>query len=446
MMPRGVAGMLSLLLVFALEMRAQGEVVLSVGGEPVTRAEFEYYFRKSSHRTPDAFLPSFIDYKLKVRHAHDTGMDTLPAFRRQLAWYRGKLLRTYRVDVAEEEQAVRRMYLRGEQRLQANDWIRVAHISKYLPQHADHREVLRARRQMDSVYAALQGGADFAALARRYSDDGTCKDGGGVLPWMPVNRNMQEWIDRLASLEKNRISAPFYSPMGIHIVKWIDRKPGISFEEKRDRLTDCLERNAAPAWKPLSGGQEERLARQVQEVHDGLLVACLSKRYRSGDEAWQESDLERFFEQHRSDYAWDLPHYRGAVVHCKDKKAASAIKKYLKKMPVGQWEDALRRLAGGAAAPKARIEAGVFRIGSNQYIDKLVFKCGGFQPDPDLPYTFVMGKKLKKGPERYEDVREAVVRDYLAVYQDAWLKELRRKYMVEINQEVLKTVNNNGSN
>ena len=57
-----------------------------------------------------------------------------------------------------------------------------------------------------------------------------------------------------------------------------------------------------------------------------------------------------------------------------------------------------------------------------------------------------MGKKLKKGPESYEDVRETVVKDYLAVCEDAWLKDLKRKYKVEINQEVLKTVNNNGSN
>ena len=61
-------------------------------------------------------------------------------------------------------------------------------------------------------------------------------------------------------------------------------------------------------------------------------------------------------------------------------------------------------------------------------------------------YVFVMGKKLKKGPESYEDVKDAVIKDYQAVYQDAWLKDLKRKYKVEINQEVLKTVNNNGSN
>ena len=289
-------------------------------------------------------------------------------------------------------------------------------------------------------------GADFATLARRYSDDEACKNVGGVLPWMPVNKNMQEWIDKLESLERNKISAPFYSPMGIHIVKWIDRRQGVSFEEKREQLLNYLEKNGNCTWKELSAEQKEELEFRVQELQDGLLAAYLSQKYQSGDEAWNEDDLERFFKQHKSDYAWELPHYRGAVIHCKDRKTASAIKKQLKKKPVSQWKDILHTLTGDDASSKVRMEAGVFQIGTNRYIDKLVFKCGSFQPEPDLPYTFVMGKKLKKGPESYEDVREAVVKDYLTVYEDAWLKDLKRKYKVEINQEVLKTVNNNGSN
>lgn len=446
MMPHRLVGMLSLLLVFASGMRAQGEVVLSIDGEPVKRAEFEYYFRKSSYRTPDAFLTSFINYKLKVRYAHEMGMDTLPAFRRQVDWYRGKLMEDCRTDAESQEQAARRLYLQGERRLQAAGWIRMAHISKYLPQQAGRREEQEAKRQMDSVYAALCEGADFAELARRYSDDRTCRDEGGMLPWMPVNRNMQEWIKQLSSLEKNEISAPFYSPMGIHIVKWTDRKPGISFEEKRGQLLRYLERKGNCAWQELSEGQTALVELRVQELRDGLLAACLSQKHQSGDATWRESDLEHFFQLHKSDYVWELPHYRGAVIHCKDKKTAAAIRKRLKKKPLSQWEEALHGWAGDVSSPKARMEAGVFQIGTNRYIDKLVFKCGSFQPDPDLPYVFVMGKKLKKGPKSYEDVKEEVVRDYLATRKDAWLKGLRQKYKVEINQEVLKTVNNNGSN
>lgn len=124
---------------------------------------------------------------------------------------------------------------------------------------------------------------------------------------------------------------------------------------------------------------------------------------------------------------------------------ASAIKKQLKRKPVSQWEDVLHRLIGNASFPKARIEAGVFQIGTNRYIDKLVLNVVTFSPIP-LCLMFCDGKETEKGPESYEDVKDAVIKDYQAVYQDAWLKDLKRKYKVEINQEVLKTVNNNGSN
>lgn len=133
------------------------------------------------------------------------------------------------------------------------------------------------RQQMDSVYEALREGADFATLARRYSDDEACKNVGGVLPWMPVNKNMQEWIDKLESLERNKISAPFYSPMGIHIVKWIDCRQGVSFEEKREQLLNYLEKNGNCTWKELSAEQKEELEFRVQELQDGLLAAYLSQ-------------------------------------------------------------------------------------------------------------------------------------------------------------------------
>lgn len=53
-----------------------------------------------------SFLSSFINYKLKVHYAHDTGIDALSAFRRPQMWYRGKLLKKYLVDAEKEEQTV----------------------------------------------------------------------------------------------------------------------------------------------------------------------------------------------------------------------------------------------------------------------------------------------------------------------------------------------------
>ena len=87
-MPRYLLGVLLLLLVSVSEMQAQGDVVLYIEGKPVYRSEFEYYYRKAPEQTPEAYLPAFINYKLKVRYAMDSGLDTVSAFRRQLSFYR----------------------------------------------------------------------------------------------------------------------------------------------------------------------------------------------------------------------------------------------------------------------------------------------------------------------------------------------------------------------
>lgn len=445
-MPRRIVGILLLLLVFVFEMRAQGEVVLYIGGDPVSLSEFKYYYNKGPKRKVESFLQTFIDYKLKVRYAADSGLDTLSAFRTQLAYYQGKLLKPYMVDPEREEELARRIYERSEQRMQVKNWVRIAHISKYLPQDVDRQTETAAKALMDSIYSALKAGADFAVLARQYSDDKESRDNGGLLPWEPVNNKMKEWTDMLAELEKNKFSSPFYSPLGIHIVKWVDRKPSASYEEKREQIIDYLENDESLILSQVPLDKRDLLALQMQELHDGLQVAYLTRKYQPENQGYEESDLERFFDRHKADYKWDLPHYRGAVIHCKDKKTASSIKKYLKKKPFAEWKEAMERIVGNTALPQARIEVGIFRIGKNKYVDKLVFKCGEFQPDALLPYTLVIGKKLKKGPETYEDVKEEVIRDYLTLHQNAWMMELRQKYKVEINQEVLKTVNNNGSN
>ena len=51
------------------------------------------------------------------------------------------------------------------------------------------------------------------------------------------------------------------------------------------------------------------------------------------------------------------------------------------------------------------------------------------------------GKKLKKYPEDYTDVRSQVVADYQQMLEQEWIKSLRNRYSFQINQEILKTVN-----
>ncbi|MBN1462231.1 MAG: hypothetical protein JW922_00955, partial [Paludibacteraceae bacterium] len=69
----------------------------------------------------------------------------------------------------------------------------------------------------------------------------------------------------------------------------------------------------------------------------------------------------------------------------------------------------------------------------------LVFKEGVLTPDADFPFVFVDGK-LVSNPENYTDIKGKVVQDYQSYLDKEWIKQLRNKFSVKINEELFKTV------
>ena len=57
----------------------------------------------------------------------------------------------------------------------------------------------------------------------------------------------------------------------------------------------------------------------------------------------------------------------------------------------------------------------------------------------------VPGKKKKKYPDNYNEVKSLVVADYEIYLDKEWIDNLRKKYKVEINEQVLKTVNDHNN-
>ena len=82
-------------------------VIMTVAGKPITRAEFEYSFRKNGSvegavekKTVEEYVPMFINYKLKVAAAEAAHLDTLSSFRKEFLTYRDMQLTPYMVDSA----------------------------------------------------------------------------------------------------------------------------------------------------------------------------------------------------------------------------------------------------------------------------------------------------------------------------------------------------------
>lgn len=397
-MPRRLLGIFILLLASASMVRAQGDaVLLTVGAEAVTKGEVEYHLRTSSEKRADVFLHAYAGFKQKVQAAKEQGVDTSSVYRRQVEHYRQAM--------------AARMRMSGKHRRPSDrEWIKLEHVTYPLEQHAGKRKEQAGKQYVDSLYTALKQGADRRNVVKE-------------LPWMQTRYLLKEWQEQLPSLEKDELSRPFYSPLGIHLVVWTDR---------------LAER---PSEGPHPTAEDE--AFRLKSVEEGLLVAVWEAR-RQENLRCTEHELEAWFKEHRADYGWGKPHFRGAVIHCQDKKQAKAIKKYLQKYPETLWAEAWKRMPAEVSGA-ARMEVGLFAIGKNPYVDKLVFKQGTFQTLPGYPHTWVLGKKWKKGPSVYQDVREKVEADCRKAKKKAETEAIKGKYRVEIDEEVLKTVNNDGN-
>lgn len=179
----------------------------------------------------------------------------------------------------------------------------------------------------------------------------------------------------------------------------------------------------------------------LQEYGENRLIAQLAEQKVDLPVANDRAGLATYFKFHESDYRWESPRYRGVVLHCSDKKTIKLAKKLIKKLPEKEWTDALRKAFNTPELETVKVEQGVFASGENKYVDKLVFKKGNYEPVTSYPFTIVMGRKMK-GPSDYREVIGQVRNDYRNYLDACWTRELRGCGKVEINEEVLKTVNN----
>lgn len=180
----------------------------------------------------------------------------------------------------------------------------------------------------------------------------------------------------------------------------------------------------------------------MQEYHDGILLFEVSN-----NEVWEKASrdtegLAAFFEQNKTKYAWDKPHFKGRVLQCNSEEVLTKVKQIIASQPADSIDKYIRQLNDSVV--NVKVEKGLFVQGDNKWVDYYGFKTGS-QPEVDNAYPFVCvpGKNLTNGPEEYTDVRGLVTADYQEYLEKEWVKTLRAKYPVRINQKVLSTIKKN---
>lgn len=449
-------------------------VLATIDGKPISRDEFMYAYQKNKalsgqkSLTPQEYLNLYINYQLKVADALAKGLDTTKTFRREFQLYRDQQLSKKLVNPSFIDSIARAIYQKEAQQLNGKDLIEVSHILLNVPSTATAAQRDKVAQRADSLYQAVLAGADFAELARRYSEDKGTAQNGGQLPTLYPGMTVLPFEEAAYSLQPNQMSRPVLSPFGYHLILMRNRHPLPAFEQVYPSLLQYLRENnveEAAAQQALTALQSQTgqsrtsimdsLARNltandiqltylIQEYHDGLLVYEVSKRNVWDAAEKDRAALEEIFKRNRKSLKWEKPRFVGYIVGAQNKKLAKRARKLLLKgipadMDIREFLHAPFNKDSVVVAAKGRY---IVQKGENSTIDHLAFGVKTskvYLLHDDMPVTMLAGR-IEKRPKSFEDARSEVLEIRQKQLEEAWLQQLRSSHRVTINQEVLKSI------
>lgn len=101
-------------------------------------------------------------------------------------------------------------------------------------------EAQAVQRLADFKRRIEAGQADFAQLAKEYSQDGSAKNGGD-LGWANPGMFVPEFEEALNGLQPGQISDPIVSRFGVHLIQLLDRRQStLSERERREVVRNIL--------------------------------------------------------------------------------------------------------------------------------------------------------------------------------------------------------------
>lgn len=129
----------------------------------------------------------------------------------------------------------------------------------------------RRKQQIEELADSIRSGADFADLARRYSQDvGTAKSGGD-LPFVRRGEFVKEFEEAAFALKDSQLSPPIETKFGIHLIQMLERR-GESIHVRHILLK--MERDSASIGETMAF-----LASMRDSVRNGRSFFELAKLY-----------------------------------------------------------------------------------------------------------------------------------------------------------------------
>ena len=178
----------------------------------------------------------------------------------------------------------------------------------------------------------------------------------------------------------------------------------------------------------------------VQEYKDGIMLFDLMNL-----EVWDKAvkdtlGLKEFHARNASKYMWD-ERALATVITVTRPESLPAVKALMDK---GIELDSLKNAIINDSIRYAFVRKGFFQRGDNQYVDQTEWKVGVRNEIPstvDQTTTIVCIREVREPEQKtLKEARGLVTSDYQVELEQQWVKALKERYPVKINEKVLDQV------
>jgi len=176
----------------------------------------------------------------------------------------------------------------------------------------------------------------------------------------------------------------------------------------------------------------------MQEYRDGILLFELTDQKVWSKAVKDTTGAKAFYEKNKNNYMWE-ERAEATVYTCSDEKIAKQVRALMKKK---KTEKEIVSEINKTSQLNLQTESKLFIKGENEFVDK------NWNPGTSADIVtkdkkvviVVVNKLMKPEPKSFNDAKGMITADYQTYLEKEWIDELKQKYPVVINKDVLSTV------
>ncbi len=250
-------------------------VLAEFGNQKIKMGQFEKAYennignaeqaKKDSLSKLKSFLKLYVDFRMKLRDAFVRGFDQDTSLQNELTNYKKEIGVTYLLDTKLVEPAIHKLYERRKWEL------RVSHIMIRPGASGDKKAEETANAILDSI----KNGANFAEMAKKYSQDKFSAPDGGDIFYITAGELPPSFEDACYATEPGHVYPHVVkTQFGYHIIKVTDKRLRVP-EIRASHILASFYKNG----KPDTAAAREKIDTVMAKLKTGGNFAELAKEY-----------------------------------------------------------------------------------------------------------------------------------------------------------------------